>query len=397
MNQTKRRGWLLLAAGMVGLLVVVLLVGHHLSTTSRSLLSCCLKDGTTGGGLAIARWAERLGFRVKPLADPLWEAVKKLDSPTGNFVITAGNDEWSPWGRQIEDVEWVSVRAWVQKGNTLLVMTAAADQLPEPVRRDLLGTRPTVAVKTSVPPLPFAKPFFKPAVDPEPKTSTVALPSGGQLVVRGDGQRVSAVAGSEELAKDSSGIVLARVPLGEGAVYLLADDFAWVNAGFDRPENARALAAVLRLELRGGVVGFDEYRHGHGRVESFGTFLVALPGAKTFLWIAVLLGVLYLYGRNVRFGPPEPHELPERRTAREYIEAVAYLCQRARAAPLTVEAVARRIRHLALQRGHLTPEAQQLLHRAEQYSLGQERPASPYEACELAAALVRMRKQLYGA
>jgi hypothetical protein len=395
MSQSKRNGWLLLAAGLAGLLLVVLLTGQHLSTTHTSRLSCCVKDGTTGGGLAVARWAERLGYRVQPLAEPLWEAVKKLNTPTGNLVITAGNHEWSPWGRDIEDVEWASVRAWVRKGNTLLVMTGAADELPEPVRRDLLGVRGKTAAPPGISGIPLAR-WFEQGVDPKSPTSTVTLPSREQLVVRSNGPRLKQTPEGDEVVSDGSGVVLSRRTEGQGSIYLLADDFAWVNAGFDRPENARALAAMLRRELRGGVLGFDEYRHGHGRVESFGTFLAALPGATTFLWIAALLTVLYLYGRNVRFGPPEPHELPERRTAREYIEAVAYLCQRARAAPLTVDAVVRRIRHLAQQRGHLTPEAQRVLHQAEQYGSRQDRPATPYEACELVAALVRMRKHLYG-
>src|SRR5580658_8776228 len=105
---------------------------------------------------------------------------------------------------------------------------------------------------------------------------------------------------------------------------------------------------VLAREVQGGVFGFDEYRHGHGRVESFSTFLLRLPGAGNFCLIAAVLVGIYFFGRNVRFGPPELFVVPERRTAREYVEAAAFLNQRARAAPLAVESIVRRIRAISL-------------------------------------------------
>jgi Domain of unknown function (DUF4350) len=388
---SKRRGAYLIA-GFVLLLILFAVVGQQLSIGYTSRLSCCVKDGTTGGGLAIVRWAEQLSWRVQPLYEPICESLRKLKEPSGNCVITAGNGPWSPWREEMEDEEWGAVRGWVRRGNALIVLTTEPDTLPSPIKNDLLGSnvKPTaVGVR-----LPFR--WLEPAVPSEPEITTVQVPGDGQLEVAKEGERLSPTPEDWEIAGDDRGSVWNRIPVGEGAVYLIVDGFAWTNAGFDRPENAKALAAVLRRELRGGVLGFDEFRHGHGRVESLGTLLLGVPGAKPFIWIGLILLALYFYGRNVRFGPPEPYEHSERRTAREYIEAVAYLYQRARAAPLTVQAVERRFRQIARVRGHVTPEAESLEREIEEYVATESRPADPIDACELVSALVRMRKKLYG-
>jgi hypothetical protein len=144
------------------------------------------------------------------------------------------------------------------------------------------------------------------------------------------------------------------------------------------------------------VFGFDEYRHGHGRVESFAVYLLRLPGANAFCLIAVSLAGIYLLGRNIRFGPPETFVLVERRSAREYVEAAAFLNQRARAAPLAVESIVRRLRAIALRRGRSNAEMEELLSQAERFAASGARPANPGEICGLARRLIAMRKKLYG-
>jgi hypothetical protein len=237
---------------------------------------------------------------------------------------------------------------------------------------------------------------MEPEVPADPKIATVHLPGGDRLEVIDGGERLKQAPEDWEVAGSEAGSVWNRIPIGEGAIYLILDGFAWTNAGFDRPANAKALAGLLRRELRGGALGFDEFRHGHGRVESLGTLLLGVKGAKPFIGIAGILLGLYFYGRNVRLGPPELYDQAERRTAREYIEAVAYLYQRARAAPLAVQAVERRFRQIAKLRGRLTPDAELLQREMERYATSESRPQEPIEACELVSALVSMRKKLYG-
>ena len=187
-----------------------------------------------------------------------------------------------------------------------------------------------------------------------------------------------------------------RIPVGQGAVYVLLDEFAWTNAGLDHGDNARVLAELLGREIRGGVLAFDEYRHGHGRTESFLTYLLNLPGSSAFMWLAAIWALLYFYGRNVRLKPVEAYVERERRTAQEYIDAVAQLYERARAAPLVVEAVARRLRQVSRSSAEHSPSVEGLLHSAEDYTKTEERPASPIAAIHLVRELIQLRKRIYG-
>ena len=151
---------------------------------------------------------------------------------------------------------------------------------------------------------------------------------------------------------------------------------------------------ILGRELRGGVLAFDEYRHGHGRAESFLVYLLNLPGSSAFLWLGVIWALLYCYGRNVRLKPVEAYVEHERRTAQEYIDAVAQLYERARAAPLVVEAVARRLRQLSRsRRRNARRRSTALLQTAEDYVKKEERPASPTAAIDLVKQLIQLRKK----
>jgi hypothetical protein len=189
---------------------------------------------------------------------------------------------------------------------------------------------------------------------------------------------------------------LFRIPVGHGAAYVLLDDSAWTNTGFDQGDNAQVLAEVLARELRGGALAFDEYRHGHGRAESFLTYLGNLPGSSALLRLATLWVLLYVYGRNVRLKPVEPYREQERRTAQEYIDAVALLYERARAAPLVVDAVARRLRQVSRASAERPVAVDALLQRAEDTTQAGERPAVPRAAMDLVRELVQLRKRTYG-
>jgi hypothetical protein len=201
---------------------------------------------------------------------------------------------------------------------------------------------------------------------------------------------------SRQIAGDARGGVLFRIPVGRGACYVLLDPFAWSNAGLDAGDNAGVLANVLGAELRGGSLVIDEHRHGHGRAESFLTFLLSLPGASAFLWLALAWAVMFYYARNVRLRPVERYAEGERRTAQEYINAVAQLHERARAAPLAVEAVAGRLRQLARSSFEHDPAVASLLHEADAYIEAGRRPASPGDAIRLVTEIVQLRKRLYG-
>lgn len=391
--------------------IILAFFGSRLRVSYRTPLSGCAHDDGTGGASGVFRWADRIGIRVRLLEVPIWEASQQVQQAAGNCILTMGNGWWSPKGEIVEPAEWQSTRDWLSRGNTLIVVTDAPQNLPPVLRREFLpatltetGARSTLIIESSV--------------DSRPETTQAPVKNGGILTVESKGPRWSVsltrepVAGASktnpaprvedidptqwQLAGDQRGGVLFRIPVGQGAVYVFLDAFAWTNAGLDHGDNARVLAELLGHEIRGGVLVLDEYRHGHGRTESFLTYLLNLPGSSTLTWLAAVWVLLYLYGRNIRLKPSEALVERERRTAQEYIDAVAQLYERARAAPLVVEAVARRLRQVSRSSVETPPAVEVILRGAEDYVKAGERPASPIVAINLVKELIQFRKRMYG-
>jgi hypothetical protein len=353
-----------------------------------------------------------MGIPVRLLEVPIWEASEPLHEHAGNCVLTMGNGSWSPMGADLDTTSWRSTRDWLARGNTLIVVTAAPGSLPVAFRRDVI---PSTFNESRAEP---ASLFGPASVAARPETIQAPLPSGESLTVELKGPRWSIASTQEpdsgaartkpsppakdkeaarlQLAGDERGGVLFRFPVGQGAVYVLLDEFAWTNPGLDQGDNARVLAAILAREIRGGVLALDEYRHGHGRAESFLTYLLNLPGSAVFMQLAAVWSLLYVYGRNVRLKPVEAYVERQRRTAQEYIDAVAQLYERARAAPLVVEAVARRLRQLSRSSAEHPGSVDVLLQSAEDYIRAGQRPASPGAAIGLVKELIQLRKRIYG-
>ncbi len=422
----RARRWLLgaLAAGVL----MFLFFGSRLTVASKTPLTGCITQHGTGGGLGFARWARKLGYNLHGLEVPAWEAATALAQPRGNCLLSIGNGEWAPIKDELTIERWQALRRWLADGNTLIVVTADPATLPKTLRDDIFAPvmrsnavadvlrmvfKPVGGEKGSEPDaLPFV---FAPTVPADPELVDVPALGLGSLSVQKAGQRglipsnqlwerapdgrpdpSGAAARRWQWVADDQGGILYRIPIDRGAVYLLLDDYAWTNAGLDHGENAKVLAGILASQVQGGVIAVDEYRHGHGRAESFLTFLLSLPGARSALWLAGLWCLLYFYGRNVRLQPLTAYQQIERRTAREYIDAVAQLHARARAAPLAVEAVARRFRHLLRGPAEPATPAADLLRSSENYVTEGTRPPQPTRAMKLVNDLIRLRKQLYG-
>ncbi len=342
-----------------------------------------------------------------------------MKDPVGNCIMTMGDHSWSPTTDELEPDAWKSTRGWVSRGNTLIVVTTAPAALPRSLRQDLIpSTIHEVPAETTSLADSSAAVMGGKSVDNQPITTQAPLATGEILTVNSTGPRwivessrpARPPASTAErppgtpdtdpahwqLAADPRGGVLFRIPVGQGSVYLLLDDFAWTNTGLDQPDNARVLADLLNREIRGGVLAIDEYRHGHGRAESFLTYLLSLPGSSAVMWLALIWAFLFFYGRNIRLRPVEAYVQTERRTAQESIDAVAQLYERARAAPLVVEAVARRLRQLSRSWSEHPAAVEKLLQSADDYSGSAERPATPVTGIRLVQQLVEIRKKIYG-
>jgi hypothetical protein len=393
--------------------IILAFSGDRLRVSYRTPLTGCAHDDGTGGASGVFRWADRLGIPVRTMEVPVWEAPEILAEPTGNCIVTMGDGAWSPMEEEMGPENWLSASGWVARGNALIIITTAPEKLPKTLREDLKlsALQETVAKRGAF--------LGRGSVENRPDTCQASLTHGGSLTVEREGPRWSVPAPEQvgaatptkgaappvrddgaarwQLAADATGGVLFRFPVGHGAVYVLLDEFAWTNAGFDQGDNARELAGILSREIHGGAFVFDEYRHGHGRVESFVTYFANLPGATAFSWIALIWALLYAYGRNVRLKPVEAYVERERRTAQEYIDAVAQLYERARAAPLVVEAVARRVRQVARSAAERPASVDAaLLQRADDYTKTALRPAYPKDAIHLVRELIQLRKRIYG-
>lgn len=418
MGKTRRPRWLLPALLATGMLACALL-GSQLRISYRTPLSGCAYEDGTGGGSGLYRWCERIGVPTMLLKVPLGEAPGALPAPSGNVLVTMGDGPWSPSGEEPEPAEWRMIRDWLARGNALIVVTGTPGSLTGAFREELLaGMLQNVETDRPAEPLSPASLLRAESVEGWPATVEAPAIEGGALTVEARGTRwkpagppdigpshTATASGSRErerdpagcqLAGDARGGVLFRIPVGQGACYVLLDVFAWANAGLDAGENARVLAGILGREIRGGSLAIDEHRHGHGRAESFLTYLLSLPGASAFLWLAFAWGLLYCYARNVRLRPAERHAERQRRTAQEYIDAVAQLHERARAAPLAVEAVAGRLRQLARSSAEHEAAVGAMLSEADAYVKDGRRPASPRDAIRLVAGLVQLRKRFYG-
>lgn len=145
----------------------------------------------------------------------------------------------------------------------------------------------------------------------------------------------------QALLEDVGGLVLARVPYGNGRIILLCDADILSNRHLPRGDNV-VLAANLAFAPPGmaqgtGTIWFDEYHHGLQRPVGESTGLDVRAPRRTLL--AILAAVaLFCLGRLWRFGTPVPAGSPPRRSSLEYVQAFASLYQRAgqRAAALGV-------------------------------------------------------------
>lgn len=144
------------------------------------------------------------------------------------------------------------------------------------------------------------------------------LVRAGRLTLRTAGSGGWRNAGSmHAVAQRDGAVVVASERVGRGIVFALADPSPLQNRLLDRRDNA---SFGLRLVGAGRRVAFLESYHGYGRSSG----LRALPlGWMLLLSGLALAGIVYLFARGRRLGPPEAteRELPPPR--REYVDSLA--------------------------------------------------------------------------
>jgi Domain of unknown function (DUF4350) len=246
--------------------------------------------------VAVTRFEERPGFldrsvEVLIVADP--PALGSVGATEGDGVVLA---------------------AWVKAGGNMLF---TGDGILAALMREDLNL-PRVSADASG------------ARANSGRVHAVAALAGVTTVGPVTSARIVPRAGDAVLAADRFGALVVHYPLGRGSLTYAVDGQAFDNAHIGTPDHARLAYALARAPQGRGAVAFDEAVHGYLVAEHWWT---ALPRR---LVVAVLLAAatlgLALAGAALRLGPPL--EVPQRRdaTTAQYLDALAALLERARAA-----------------------------------------------------------------
>lgn len=148
------------------------------------------------------------------------------------------------------------------------------------------------------------------------------------------------------------GIVAMTYPYGKGEMVAISAPNVFSNANLARDDNARFAVNVLGTR---GPVAFDERVHGYVVDKSFWAALPASVHAA--VWVVLALLILAAIGANVPFAPPPSLEEPDERDSSHYLDAVASLLARARAARTAVADFADDAMRRARRRYGLPPQA----------------------------------------
>jgi len=282
-------------------------------------------------GLGAAQWRERLtGLR------PQHEALIIL-SPSRHFV-----------SREVD-----ALLAWIEQGGVLLIA---------PSRHTLLGS--ALLEEESIPPVQQVLGPLGLTVRREGDLAGNATPAGWAPLLKDvtavyvpshlrlqvadekalDQQypqaaktdqlkrylrpRIKPEAVRTLLSLDRAAAVMV-IPYGKGWVLALCEADMLGNGWLDKQDNA-VLAANFAYLSGAETVYFDEYHHGLTFLSIEGQEALA-SGAWRALSLALIGLALFFVGQMVRFGAPVPLQRQQRRSTREFVQALAQLYAQARA------------------------------------------------------------------
>jgi flagellar basal body-associated protein FliL len=141
------------------------------------------------------------------------------------------------------------------------------------------------------------------------------------------------------LVADAAGPLALSYSYGKGQVVAVLDETAFENARIARADNARLAYVLANPRRAGALVAFDEAAHGYLVPE---TWWQIMPRPLLIaLAIAVVALVVAFTGAAIRLGPPLTPPARTDATSAEFIDSLAALFERGRAATKALEEVAR--------------------------------------------------------
>lgn len=306
--------WLALGLTVLGLLV---LIGAPVT-----------QDGSTYGRspTGYRNWYETLQQQEQPVQR--WQRSYTQLQGTGQTLIQI-------WGKRSptpDPTDQVVIADWVREGNTVISLawngrvTAApfSTQLPSPVGAIQIDTRRRHSL--------------------EPKKQETA-----------------------EL-EDEWGAVLWAEPMGAGE--WIHSTYPWLAANAYDPQSPNSQWLNILAARRGGPIWVDEWLHGHRdpvtsqtqagvpRYQGVFDYLRQTPLAAIAAQILLLL-LLLLWGKNIRFGPPLSLKAPEIANSEQYIQALAGVLNHAGHTDFVLQQLGQQLRQqLALLLGLTADNAQ---------------------------------------
>ena len=141
------------------------------------------------------------------------------------------------------------------------------------------------------------------------------------------------------LVADAAGPLALSYSYGQGEVVAVLDETAFANERIARADNARLAFVLANPRRAGGRVAFDEAAHGYLVPE---TWWQIMPRPLLIaLAIAVVALAIAFTGAAIRLGPPLTPPARTDATSAEFIDSLAALFERGRAAAKALEEVAR--------------------------------------------------------
>lgn len=310
----------LLAGIAVLLLGAVIAAGLQLGAPDGPPLSARAYGVT--GSVALARWHEAMGFRVRLIEGRPWH----IPAETRLLYILQPSRRYA-----FTPQELATLSAWVRDGGVLAL--AFEDEVYYPITR----RGPAQYARFDESPLQQ----FGFNVDPrETRWITavigqpiLAFPPVDEFRWRYDDQNtILAIDPPDDAVRHAlaeEGVIVASRRVGQGRVIAFAGVYPFTNEGLRDEAGARVILNLAGLVPPGSVVAFDEFHHGARQTPSLLGWMLSAPAGLGVSLALALIGA-YIAWSGRRFG--RPFVMPELRVRREPSEYVLAMANLARAA-----------------------------------------------------------------
>ncbi len=327
-----------------------------------------LYDFLHESGYQVARWREST------------DSLLSVSGPKPATIVVVGRT-LVPFS-QSESKELLH---WVENGGRLVLIDRNPDRSLLPWSGDwAIGVAMTAfpwtdvdgtnfeQMTTGVKPVPPAQPMLV------ARDVSQILPSRFAGTITIDAARKSDKKGKDKAAGGET-----EEPSDESAASETPDPFIVANNGISRADNLQLAVNVVTGD--GGLVAFDEFHQGRSATHNAliqyfeGTPVLAICGQF------VLLGLMVIWSRGIRFARPLPLPQVDRRSSLEFVASMAELQQRARAHDLALENIYGRVRRVLVRHAgvnHNSPRAEIAARVAARSGINQQKLETLMRNCE---------------